>query len=156
MSLPETVTIISYQPSCRNAFRDLNHEWITKYFVLEEADHKMLNDPEGYILEKGGYIFMALLNGEPVGTAALLKNPDGSFELAKMAVTEKAKGLKIGFALGQVALEKAREVNAPKVELLSNRILKPALSLYQKLGFTEVPVPPNDYRRADIKMEIHF
>ena len=156
MQIPENVKIIPYNAGHRNAFRELNHEWITKHFKLEAADNNMLDDPEGYILGKGGYIFMALLNNEPVGTAALIKNPDGSFELAKMAVTDKAKGLKIGFALGQIAIEKARELHAPKIELLSNRKLEPAINLYRKLGFEEVPVPKNYYERADIKMEIQF
>jgi GNAT superfamily N-acetyltransferase len=156
MLTPENVRIIPYTEAYRQAFRDLNHEWITRHFTLEEADNKMLDDPEGYILDKGGFIFIALLQDEPVGTAALLKNADGSFELAKMAVTDKAQGLKIGFQLGQVALEKARELQAPKVELLSNRKLTPALNLYHKLGFTEVPVPANDYLRCDIKMEIQL
>ncbi len=150
------IQIIPYQPEHQEAFRKLNHEWITNYFWLEEADNKMLDDPEGYILKQGGFIFMALLNQQIVGTAALLKNPDNSFELAKMAVTEKAKGMKIGYYLGLKALEKAREMKAERVELLSNRILKPALSLYEKLGFAEVPLPPNDYKRADIKMEIRL
>ena len=149
-----TFQIVSYTPAYRQAFRALNHEWITKHFKLEEADNNMLEDPEGYILDRGGYIFMAVLNEEPVGTAALIKNPDGSYELAKMAVTDKAKGLKIGQALGEAALQKARELKAPKVELLSNRKLTPALNLYRKLGFEEVPVPKNYYERADIKMEI--
>ena len=145
--------IVPYSPVYREAFRDLNHEWITRYFVLEEADNNMLDDPEGYILNPGGYIFMAVLKDEPVGTAALIKNPDGSFELAKMAVTDKAQGLKIGYALGAAALQKARELNAPRVELLSNRKLEPAINLYRKLGFEEVPVPKNYYARAEIKME---
>ena len=148
--------IVPYSAQYRNAFRNLNHEWITKYFELEEADNKMLDDPEGYILAKGGFIFMALVNEEPVGTAALIKNADGSYELAKMAVTDKAKGLKIGYAIGKQAIEKARALNAPRIELLSNRILSPAINLYKKLGFTEVPVPANYYKRADIKMEIEF
>ena len=151
-----TFQIVSYNPAHRQAFRALNHEWITKHFKLEEADNNMLEDPEGYILNRGGYIFMAILNEEPVGTAALIKNPDGSYELAKMAVTDTAKGLKIGQALGEAALQKARELKAPKVELLSNRKLTPALNLYRKLGFEEVPVPKNYYERADIKMEIKF
>jgi len=156
MNTPQNVRIVPYTAAYHQAFRQLNHEWITRYFALEEADNKMLDNPEGYILEKGGFIFIALLNEEPVGTAALLKNADGSYELAKMAVTDKAQGLKIGYQLGLVCLEKAREMQAPKVELLSNRKLAPALNLYQKLGFTEVPVPANDYQRCDIKMEIQL
>lgn len=148
------IRIVPYSSRYHHAFRQLNHEWITKYFALETADNNMLDDPEGYILKPGGYIFMALLNEEPVGTAALLKNPDGSFELAKMAVTDKAQGLKIGYALGAAALQQARQLQAPRVELLSNRKLTPALNLYRKLGFEEVPVPENYYERADIKMEL--
>ncbi|MFT2009139.1 GNAT family N-acetyltransferase [Pontibacter sp. 13R65] len=148
------VQIIDFEPEHTAAFRELNEEWITRYFELEEADLKSLNDPQGYILSKGGFILMALYKGKPVGTCALLKEENGVFELAKMAVTEKARGLKIGLALGEAALAKARLTGASKVYLVSNRQLLPALQLYQKLGFKEVPLPPSIYKRADIKMEI--
>jgi len=80
MSSPAAaIQIIAYSPVYHNAFRNLNHEWITQFFTLEEADNRMLEDPEGYILNKGGFIFMALLHNVPVGTAALIRNPDNSF-----------------------------------------------------------------------------
>ena len=41
--------------------------------TIEESDRKMLNDPKGYILDRGGAILIALLDGEPVGTCALIK-----------------------------------------------------------------------------------
>jgi GNAT superfamily N-acetyltransferase len=148
--------IIAYQPEHQAAFRALNEEWITRYFRLEEPDHRMLQDPQGYILERGGYIFMARHAGKIVGTCALLKEEDGSFELAKMAVTPEAQGLGLGYLLGQAAIQKAQEAGAPYVFLLSNRRLTPALTLYQKLGFVEVPLPASDYQRADIKMELRL
>ena len=148
--------IIPYQSEHQEAFRMLNEEWITRYFKLEEPDHRMLSDPEGYILAKDGYIFMAQYAGEIVGTCALLKEADGSFELAKMAVSPKAQGLGLGYALGQAAVQKALELGAPSVFLLSNRSLTPALTLYRKLGFEEVPLPASDYQRADIKMELRL
>jgi GNAT superfamily N-acetyltransferase len=146
------VEIIAYRPEYQAAFRDLNHEWITTYFTLEELDRRMLDDPQGYILDAGGYIFMAQHAGQTVGTCALIREPDGNFELAKMAVSPKAQGLGIGYRLGQAAIEQAWAAGAYHVELLSNRKLTPALTLYRKLGFVEAPLVPSDYQRANIKM----
>ena len=158
MHTPQTtaVTILDFEPQHAAKFKELNEEWITHYFVMEEADHKSLGDPQGYILDKGGFILMAEYNQEIVGTCALINDGNGMYELAKMAVAPKAQGLKIGKLLGEAALQKAREAGAAKVYLVSNRRLETALNLYKRLGFTEVPMPPSIYERADIKMEIEL
>jgi GNAT superfamily N-acetyltransferase len=158
MHKPQTtpVAILDFEPRHAAKFRELNEEWITRYFVMEEADHKSLGDPQGYILDKGGYILMAECNQEIVGTCALIHEGNGVYELAKMAVTPKAQGLKIGKLLGEAAIQKAREAGAVKVYLVSNRKLETALNLYKRLGFVEVPMPPSIYERADIKMEIEL
>ena len=158
MHTPQTtaVTILDFEPQHAAKFKELNEEWITHYFVMEEADHKSLGDPQGYILDKGGFILMAEYNQEIVGTCALINDGNGMYELAKMAVAPKAQGLKIGKLLGESALQKAREAGAAKVYLVSNRRLETALNLYKRLGFTEVPMPPSIYERADIKMEIEL
>ncbi|GAB2944842.1 hypothetical protein GCM10027048_07220 [Hymenobacter coalescens] len=154
MSTPtaSAVEILPYQPEHQAAFRDLNHEWITHYFTLEDLDRRMLDDPQGYILDQGGYIFMARHAGQLVGTCALIREHDGVYELAKMAVTPRAQGLGIGWRLGQAAIDHARQIGAREIELLSNRRLAPALALYRKLGFVEAPLNPSEYQRADIRM----
>lgn len=88
------VKIVEYDPKCQQNFRDLNEEWISKFFKMEASDYKMLDNPEDYIINKGGYIVFALLNEEVVGTCALIKTSDEPliFELAKMAVSPKAQG----------------------------------------------------------------
>ena len=150
--MPAAVTILDYQPQHQPAFRALNHEWISQYFTIEPIDNAMLDDPQGYILAPGGYIFMAQHGTELVGTCALIKEHEGVYELAKMAVSPRAQGLGIGWELGQAALAKARELGAHRVELLSNSRLTPALRLYEKLGFRHVPAPPTAYQRTDVKM----
>ena len=147
-----TISILDYEPAHQPTFRALNHEWISHYFTIEPVDNEMLDDPQGYILNPGGHIFMASHGGELVGTCALIKEHDGVYELAKMAVSPRAQGLGIGWALGQAILGKARELGAHRVELLSNSRLTPALTLYEKLGFRHVPVPPTPYQRTDVKM----
>ena len=153
-AIKDSICILSYTSEHYNFFRQLNYDWITRYFHVEEADHHALDDPDQYILGKGGFIFMATYQHEIVGTCALIKTGPFVFELAKMAVSEKVQGKGIGYALGMACIEQARAAGAKKVELLSNTILQPAIYLYKKLGFTEVPLPVTEYERANIKMEL--
>jgi GNAT superfamily N-acetyltransferase len=148
------VNIIPFAAHHYSIFKTLNEQWITTYFTLEEKDKQMLDDPRGYILDSGGYIFMAIRAMEIVGTCALLKIDELTFELAKMAVAPAYRGQGIGYALGQHCLSFAKATAIKKIELLSNTRLKPAITLYKKLGFIEVPLPETEYKRADIKMEI--
>src|SRR5688500_8252271 len=130
--------IVPYKAHHRSTFRELNEAWITRYFKLEEPDRRALNDPEGYIIDKGGFIFMALYDGKVAGTCALIRIDDKVVELAKMAVDDNMQGKGIGYALGKVCIAKAREMGFSTIELLSNTKLSPAIHLYRKLGFVEV------------------
>jgi GNAT superfamily N-acetyltransferase len=123
---------------------------------MEDADHKALDNPEGYILNNGGYILVALYNGQPAGVCALLKmnDPDYDFELAKMAVSPAMRGKNIGWLLGNAIIEKARSLGARSLYLESNTILKPAINLYHKLGFQKVAGHPTPYERCNIQMEL--
>ncbi|ABQ07328.1 transcriptional regulator, MarR family [Flavobacterium johnsoniae UW101] len=150
------VEIVEYKPEYQEAFRALNVEWISNYFEMEEADYKALDNPEEYILNKGGKILVALYQNEPVGVCALIKmnNPDYDFEMAKMAVSPKAQGKNIGWLLGQGIVKTARELGAKKIYLESNTILKPAINLYYKLGFEKVFGLETPYKRCNIQMEL--
>lgn len=148
--------IVDYQPIYKNAFRDLNVEWISRYFDMEPSDYKSLDHPQEYILDKGGQIFIALMDGEPVGACAMIKmdDPDFDYELAKMAVSPKAQGRGIGWLLGQRVLEAAKAAGAKQVYLESNTKLEPAIRLYHKLGFERVLNRETPYQRCNIQMAV--
>ncbi|MEM7796198.1 MAG: bifunctional helix-turn-helix transcriptional regulator/GNAT family N-acetyltransferase [Cyanobacteria bacterium P01_C01_bin.118] len=150
----KSVEIIDYSPEFYDDFKRLNYEWIEKYFELEESDHQSLDHPDEKILKSGGHIFMAQYKSEIVGTCALIKLDDNTYELVKMAVAETAQGKGIGWLLGQAAINKARELKAETIFLESNTILKPAINLYQKLGFRKVVGQPSSYQRCNIQMEL--
>lgn len=153
----EKVAIIEYTPEFRVAFKALNKAWIEKSFELEDVDIEVLDDPEKFILSKGGIILMAMYKGQAVGTCSLKNKGNSIYELTKMTVDEKFRGLKIGYLLGLATIEKARELNAKKVELYSNTIGSAmAIPLYYKLGFHEVPLDTREYKRANIKMELNL
>lgn len=152
----ESVTIVDYNPQYAEDFKRLNVAWIEKYFKVEEHDLEQLSDPDGYIISKGGYILVAKLDENVVGVCALVKTGEDAFELVKMAVDPSAQGKKIGDQLGRAALRKAKDEGATYVWLESNRILTPAINLYLKLGFKEIPMADTPYERADIKMEVYL
>jgi putative acetyltransferase len=141
------------------AFRRLNEEWITRSFTLEAKDRETLGDPEKNILSKGGQIFMVHADGEAVGCVALIPFPEreGVFELSKMAVSSKLRGLGIGRRLLVYAVEQARAIGARSLFLGSSTKLLPAVHLYEAIGFRHVPaetLPEMKYARADVFMEM--
>jgi DNA-binding MarR family transcriptional regulator/predicted GNAT family N-acyltransferase len=150
------VEIIDYSPEFQDDFKRLNYEWIEKYFKLEDSDHQSLNYPNKKILQPGGHIYIARYNGEIVGTCALINMNNDTYELAKMAVTESARGKGVGWLLGQAAINKARQLGAKTVYLESNTVLEAAINLYQKLGFRKIIGNPSTYKRCNIQMELQL
>lgn len=150
-----TVSYIDYQPVHANAFYELNMEWIEAYFEVEQQDLTVLNNPDTYIIENGGQIFMALEGDQIVGTVALLTMDESVVELGKMAVSIHHQGKGIGHGLMKRAIQYAKDNSFQSVILYSNTVLAPALNLYKKFGFKEIPLESTSlYKRSNIKMEL--
>ena len=147
--------IVDFKDEYRSAFRELNKEWIDQYFVMEESDYASLDHPE-QIIDNGGFILVALYDGEPAGVCALVKliNRPQDYELAKMAVSPRFQGKRIGWQLGMAVINKAKLIGARSIFLESNTILAPAINLYRKLGFVEIEGPKSKYQRSNIQMEL--
>ena len=146
--------ILPYTSLYRQHFIDLNTEWLEKYFTVEPHDQQVFDKIEEVILAPGGEIFFCQYNDEIAGTVAMQKIDEDTFELAKMAVTEKYQGKGLSNLLMSACIDFAVKQKASKIILLSNRSLIPAISLYTKFGFKEVPLDPTDYSRANIQMEL--
>jgi len=154
--LSRDIKIVSYHIKYKDDFKKLNEEWITKYFKMEDTDRKSLEHPEECIINKGGEILIAIEKGKVLGVCALLKmrNTPYDYELAKMAVAPEAQGKGIGSLLGFAILEKAKMLGAKTIYLESNTLLKPAIALYEKLGFIKISGHPSPYERCNIQMEL--
>lgn len=148
------IEIIEYKPEFATAFRNLNLEWLDKYHLTESHDLMVLDDPQGTIIDRGGFIFLARSGDEIIGSAGLMKEHDGIFELAKMAVAPAFRGNGISKLLIGKCIAKARELQAKKLLLFSNSQLKTAILLYEKYGFKHVEVKDTPFLTADIKMEL--
>ncbi len=148
------IQIVPFEMKYAPEFKALNEEWISQFFKMEQMDYLALDNPKEYILDKGGYIAVALKGEVVVGVCALIKIKDSEydFELAKMGVSPRAQGQGIGFLLGQHILEKAKQLKASTVYLESNTKLIPAIKLYRKLGFVKIEGFASPYERCDIQM----
>ena len=143
-----------YSDSHHAAFRELNLQWLLLYNLAEEPDFRVLSDPRREIIAHGGFIWVAMDNEVVVGTAALVKEPDHCYEIAKMSVSPEYRGHGIGRKLIDTCISKAQALGAKKIELFSNHQLASALKLYESVGFKYVPVVNSPFETADIKMEL--
>ena len=148
------VEIFEYESVYAADFKRLNLEWLDKYHLTEPPDLAVLNDPEEEILGTGGCLYLARIDGEIVGSAALIGEGEGVFELAKMAVFPKFQGLGISKLLIEKCLEQAKTLAAKRIYLESNSQLTTAIKLYEKYGFIHVPILNSHYASADIMMEL--
>lgn len=151
-----TVEIVDYCPEYLAVFKRLNIMWINSHWSLEPHDLEVLCSPEKSILSKGGCILVALVDGMPMGVVALCRMEKGAydFEMAKLAVDPEVRGSGLGEAICRAAITKAKSLGAKKLFLESNTLLKPAINLYRKLGFTELKEYHPAYERGDIQMEL--
>jgi N-acetylglutamate synthase-like GNAT family acetyltransferase len=149
-----SIEIIDFSDNLKEYFRKLNVEWLEKYFEVLQSDVFILTNPVESIIEKGGYIYFAKMDNEIVGTFALIKMDEYTYELAKMAVTEKYQNLGIGKRLMEYAIKKAMDMGTDRLILYSNTDLKIAVSMYAKYGFRIIPKTDFHNERANIKMEM--
>ncbi|WP_163833994.1 bifunctional helix-turn-helix transcriptional regulator/GNAT family N-acetyltransferase [Spartinivicinus ruber] len=150
------ITIVGWQPAYKQAFYQLNRQWVDEYFEFLPLDKQQLEQPENYYLLSGGVIFFALINQQAVGTFALYPIQPGVYELSKMAVDPVYRGYNIGQRLIEHAISQANLLGAKKIILETASKLHPALALYQKMGFKALPHPEGEARftRADVYMEL--
>ncbi len=140
LSQERTVThglvIREFEDNLAGDFHDINAEWITGMFRLEATDRDVLENPRARIIEPGGQILFVEASGVGiVGACALQKTGPTSFELTKMGVRESARGLKAGEFLLAAVIQRAEELGADTLYLLTNARCAAAIHLYEKLGF---------------------
>jgi putative acetyltransferase len=151
------IDIRRFQKGDAAVFRRLNEDWITRFFRIEPKEETMLADPESTILDSGGSILFATAGERCVGCCALIRIADQEFEVAKMAVEPSYQGAGIGRRLLVAAIEEGRKAGAHRLYLETNHVLRPAIRLYESVGFKHIDpnrIIPSQYARANVYMEL--
>ena len=134
--MPQPLSIVEFSDALAHHFHDINAEWITAMFRLEDTDRDVLENPRERIVDPGGAILFVEAAGLGiVGTCALQKTGATSYELTKMGVRESARGMKAGEYLLAAVIRRATALGADPLYLLTNARCAAAVHLYEKLGF---------------------
>ena len=150
-----SVAIVPYEDFHQEAFYRLNRAWLDEHGLFEPHDEEQLSAPIDAFVEPGGEVYVALDGEVVVGTAAILPWAAGGMEIAKLTVTESARGRGIGRLLAETCIRVARARGAEKVVLISSSLLQDAVRLYERIGFVHRPLPhPLPYETADVYMEL--
>lgn len=128
--------ILEFSDALAVHFHNINAEWISTMFALEDTDREVLQHPREKIIDAGGVILFVEAPGAGIiGTCALQKTGPHSYELTKMGVREAARGRKAGEFLLAAVIARALSRQADPLYLLSNARCAAAVHLYEKAGF---------------------
>ena len=112
----------------------------TEYGIDAEAESEHgLSTSIEELLQPRGRLYLAELDGIPVGLGGLKPVSDEIVEIKRMYVQPAARGHGIGRALLQRLLDDARELTFRVVRLESAAFMGEAHALYRSFGFEDVP-----------------
>lgn len=153
------IDIVDFKPRWAEKFRELNEEWLTEFFKVEASDKLVLESPEAEIIKRGGAVLFAKAESSIVGTVALIRHSETTFELAKMAVARPYRGRGIGARLLETAIHRTRIAGATQLVLGTSKQLKAANLLYRKYGFRKLSAKPKwatAYARETVYMKLNI
>ncbi len=122
----------------------------------ESGKDNDLNDIEKNYFAGNGFfgIVVEIETNDIVGTFGLFPAAIDTYELRKMYLLKQARGRGAGTLILNTCTDIARENHYKKITLETISVLKEAVSLYKKFGFTEIaPVEINE--RVDQAFELY-
>jgi N-acetylglutamate synthase-like GNAT family acetyltransferase len=147
--------VVPYDPKYKKDFIEMNKQWITEMFVLEEEDLAVLNNID-QALDEGGQIFFAIDDDENVLACCMIAPlSNGEWEIEKFCARGMYTGTGAGTACLKACMDYAKEKQVEKIVIVTNTKCEQAVHLYRKFGFTEVPVDKEKfpYERGNIAFE---
>ena len=146
--------VIEYQEKYRKDFIGLNTEWLERFYTVEPFDQDMM-DRVDELIQAGAMVYFAIEDGKVLATCMTMPLSGGTWEMCKLAAVGQYTGTGAGSAVFLACMDYAISHGAEKLSLISCRALKPAIHIYEKFGFREVPLNKAFWgaEKADIEME---
>ncbi len=114
--------------------------WLGVDLSFQNFEQEMASLPGGYA-EPQGRLFIAEIDGQPVGCVGVrpLPDSDGVCEMKRLYVTPEQRGQGVGATLALAAIKAAKEIGYRKLIIDTLPNMRMAVKLYRELGFTEAP-----------------
>jgi GNAT superfamily N-acetyltransferase len=107
-----------------------------------KSERDLFLDLDG-LLEPRARLYIAEINGEPVGIGGLRPLAADEAEIKRMYVRPSSRGLGVGRAILQRLIDDARALGYTTIRLDSARFMHEAHSLYRRFGFG--PSSPHEW-----------
>jgi len=113
-------------------------------------------DLPGRFAPPQGHLLLALADGRGAGCGAYSASGDGVCELKRVYVRAAYRGRRLGHRLVQMLMAEARKAGYRQMRLETVTFMKPAIAMYEELGFRECPAYydiPIEFRDVTMFME---
>ena len=133
------VSILDYKPSFKDHFTNLVKPWLSGVLkgTLETEDEFTIHNPDQAYLLNGGFIFFAIQGNKCLGTVALKRLDENTFEFAKLFVDPDTRGMGIATKLIERCIDRCKDNEATELWLQTTMSMPQAHKLYYKLGFDD-------------------
>lgn len=145
--------IVKFEDKYRQAFIDLNTEWITKLFGKIEPDDVETFEHIDELIAGGAMIFFAIEDEKVLAACMAKPTGGGEWEMCKMGAAGQYTGTGAGYAVFAKCRDYAIERGAKRLFLVSNDKLGHALHIFKKAGFRECPMVHCEYERGNVAYE---
>ncbi len=145
--------IIQFEERYRQDFIAMNTSWIIDYFQNLEPQDMNTFEKIDEDLKRGGMIFFVVKDDTALATCMAKPLEGSTWEICKLASNKNRAHSGAGSAVFREAMQWAIDHGAKRLFIISNRVLKPALHIYEKMGFQEVQLENYEYERGDIAFE---
>jgi putative acetyltransferase len=106
-------------------------------FCFQKFDEELAELPGKYA-PPSGLLFLAMSEGQAVGCVALRKLEENICEMKRLYVRPQFRAQRTGRELAEAIIVAAREVGYGRMRLDTLASLKPAIALYESLGFQRI------------------
>ncbi|MEY2631392.1 MAG: hypothetical protein RIR00_46 [Pseudomonadota bacterium] len=112
--------------------------WLGVDLSFQNFAEEMASLPGAYAAPQGR-LFIAELDGRPVGCVGVRPFSDGLCEMKRLYVCPEVRGLGVGRLLAVAAIKAAKAIGYRRLLLDTLPAMRMAVKLYRELGFREAP-----------------
>lgn len=145
--------LVEYDGKYKKYFVEFNTNWIIDNFGYTEDEDKEVFENIDDMVKNGAMVYFALDGDNVLACCMTHKMNDDTWEICKLASNKNISHKGAGSAVFKACFDYALNHGAKRLFLISNTKLKPALHIYEKLGFKEIKLTDYEYDRGDIAFE---
>lgn len=151
--LPESIEIVQFKAEYQKIFYEMNKSFIEDYSFMDDYDYRVLKDPENEVIAKGGQVFVALADKEPVAFLGIVPKAKGA-ELVKFIVHEQYRKQGLGHKLIEEALVYAKQKQWSPIMAETSSKLQSSIRFFEQHGFKKITQQSSDIERVDTWLEL--